>query len=98
MHSLSADQVIDRLVELSEWSLIGDALTRVYSFKDFVAAMGFVQAIAQQAELVSHHPDILIRYNKVTLTLSTHDASGITEKDFSFAAHADRVADALVRS
>jgi 4a-hydroxytetrahydrobiopterin dehydratase len=51
--------------------------------------MRFVNAVAQAAEKAQHHPDILIRYSRVTLTLATHDASGITEKDFSLAKKAD---------
>jgi 4a-hydroxytetrahydrobiopterin dehydratase len=54
--------------------------------------MAFVQAVAAHAEAVQHHPDILIRYSRVTLSLSTHDAGGITEKDFDFARAADGLA------
>ena len=53
--------------------------------------MGFVGKVAEEAERVQHHPDIMVRYSKVTLALSTHDAGGITEKDFEFAAAADRI-------
>jgi 4a-hydroxytetrahydrobiopterin dehydratase len=54
--------------------------------------MAFVDEIAAHAEAVQHHPDILIRYSRVTLSLSTHDAGGITDKDFDFAAKADAIA------
>ena len=57
-------------------------------------AMAFVDEIATHAESVQHHPDILIRYSRVTLSLSTHDAGGITEKDFDFAHKADALATA----
>ena len=53
--------------------------------------MGFVQAVAELAEAAQHHPDILIRWNKVTLTLSTHDAGGLTERDFLLAKSIDRL-------
>lgn len=66
------------------------AIQRTYQFKDFVTAIAFVNTIAQFAESAQHHPDILIRYNKITLTLSTHDAGGVTEKDFALAAQADK--------
>jgi 4a-hydroxytetrahydrobiopterin dehydratase len=56
--------------------------------------MAFVERIAGRAEAVQHHPDILIRYSRVTLSLSTHDAGGITEKDFDFARAADALAEA----
>jgi len=50
-----------------------------------------VDKVAAEAERVQHHPDIMVRYSKVTLALSTHDAGGISEKDFDFAASADRI-------
>lgn len=86
---LSDDQVTSLLDERPSWSELNGAIQRTFQFKDFVASMSFVNTIADHAEEVQHHPDILIRWNKVTLTLSTHDASGITEKDFAFAAFAD---------
>lgn len=54
--------------------------------------MGFINALAQEAERVQHHPDLLVRYSKVTLTLATHDAGGITAKDFALATTADALA------
>lgn len=89
---LNEDQIQARLASLTEWSEINGAIQRTYQFKDFVAAIAFVNAVADLAERADHHPDILIRYNKVTLTLSTHDASGITEKDFDLASKADAAA------
>lgn len=61
-------------------------ISRTVMLKDFVAAMGFVQSVALLAEKADHHPDIDIRWNRVTLTLSTHSAGGLTEKDFALAA------------
>ncbi|MFO0830151.1 MAG: 4a-hydroxytetrahydrobiopterin dehydratase [Phycisphaerales bacterium] len=87
--SLTQAQIDKRLAGLPEWSQTGDAIQRTFGFDDFVHAMAFVDKIADEAERVQHHPDILIRYNKVTLTLSTHDAKGITLKDFEAAAFAD---------
>ena len=74
------------------WAEVGGSIQRTVSFKDFKESMSFVVHVATEAERVQHHPDILIRYNKVTLTLSTHDAGGLTEKDFGLA----RTIDALV--
>ncbi len=85
-----ADKEIEAaLSALPEWTVVGEAIQRTYHFPDFVAAMKFVNAIADSAERDQHHPDILIRYNKVTLTLATHDAGGVTEKDFKLAITAD---------
>lgn len=83
---LSPEAIAERLEALEEWTESGDALQRTYGFENFVKAMAFVDRIAAIAEKQQHHPDILIRYNKVTLTLSTHDAGGITAKDFTLAA------------
>lgn len=71
------------------WELKDNSIVKLYKFKDFLEAMRFVNRVAEQAEAADHHPDILIRWNKVTLTLSTHSAGGLTEKDFNLAAQID---------
>lgn len=73
------------LEAVPEWNEVGGEIQRTVQFDDFVQAMAFVNKVADAAEAVQHHPDILVRYNKVTLTLSTHDAGGITKRDFEFA-------------
>jgi len=89
MEKLSTDDVAERLAELPEWTQSGEAIQRTLGFRDFVEAMAFVNRVAALAEAQKHHPDILVRYSKVTLTLSTHDANGITEKDFALARGCD---------
>lgn len=89
MEKLAQEDIDQKLAEFPEWSLIGDGMQRTFSFENFVDAMAFVGRVADLAEEFQHHPDILIRYNKVTLTLSTHDAGGLTEKDFAFAREVD---------
>ena len=74
---------------VSRWRRKAQVIQRTYQFKDFPAAMKFVNAVARAAEKARHHPDIDIRWNKVTLALTTHDAGGLTEKDFSLAAKFD---------
>ncbi len=86
---LSENEIEQALERLPEWGLLGESIQRTYEFPDFVEAMAFVNRVAEHAEAEQHHPDILIRYNKVTLTLSTHDAGGLTQKDFDLAAQAD---------
>jgi 4a-hydroxytetrahydrobiopterin dehydratase len=88
---LSPEDIEARLVELPDWTRNGDALQRTFSFDDFLGAMAFVGRIADLAEEHRHHPDIMIRYNKVTLTISTHDADGLTERDFELARDTDAV-------
>ena len=73
------------LAGLTGWKQVGDAIQKQYTFPDFKAAMFFVNAVAGLAEKAGHHPDVSINYNRVTLSLSTHDAGGITVKDFDLA-------------
>jgi 4a-hydroxytetrahydrobiopterin dehydratase len=89
MKKLTAKQATERLFRLPEWSRLGDSIQRTYDFPDFVRSMAFVNRVAERAEAIQHHPDILVRYGKVTLTLSTHDAGGLTAKDFELAADCD---------
>lgn len=88
---LSESRINDELGKLPEWSELNGQIQRTYQFKDFVQSMGFVNRVAEYAEQAQHHPEILIRYNKVTLSVSTHDAGGITHKDFDLAARADEM-------
>ena len=89
MEKLAQEHIEQKLAKLPEWSGIGDAMQRTFSFESFTDAMAFVDRVAALAEEFQHHPDILIRYNKVTLTLSTHSAGGLTDKDFAFAREID---------
>jgi 4a-hydroxytetrahydrobiopterin dehydratase len=63
----------------------GQQLERTWIFKDFVEAIAFVNKLVEPAETAGHHPDIAISYNKVSVSLTTHDAGGLTEKDFQLA-------------
>jgi 4a-hydroxytetrahydrobiopterin dehydratase len=71
------------------WKLEGGELVRNCEFGNFVQAMQFVNGVAELAEGAGHHPDIDIRYNKVRLALISHDAGGLTERDFDLAAAID---------
>ena len=81
MKKLTDDEVRQSLQQLKGWTLENGELVQQCSFKDFVAAMAFVNDVAQLAETAGHHPDIDIRYNRVRLALVTHDAGGITQND-----------------
>lgn len=72
-----------------EWELEGETLRRTFRFDGFPAAIAFVVRIAFAAEAADHHPDIDIRWNKVTLALSTHEAGALTDKDTSLASQID---------
>lgn len=82
---MSVEQIKQELAKLKGWDLNEGQIVKLYKFKDFVESMRFVNKVAELAEAADHHPDILIRWNKVILTLSTHSAGGLTEKDFSLA-------------
>jgi 4a-hydroxytetrahydrobiopterin dehydratase len=83
--TLDDEQRAAALERLDGWSAEGEAIVRTFRFTDFVQAMDFVGEVAELAEERRHHPDIDIRYNKVTLRLSSHDAGGVTERDIGFA-------------
>jgi len=89
VEKLEQDAVEQALADLEDWELEGDAITKTFRFHDFVGSVDFVNAVAEAAEGMQHHPDIDIRYNKVTLTLSTHSAGGLTRNDFELAREAD---------
>lgn len=89
MNALTAQEIASRLASLPEWRIEAGVLTRTFSFKDFVAALAFVNQVGERAEEVGHHPDIDIRYNRVRLGLVTHDAGGLTAKDFDLATVAE---------
>ena len=91
MKKLTADQIETALAAVPLWSRQGDTITRTFQFKGFPAAMKFVDAVAVAAEQAWHHPDIDIRWNKVTLVLTTHDAGGLTQKDFDLARQFDQL-------
>lgn len=91
MAELLSDIAIQReLGSLPGWSRRGDLLTRTYTFRNFLDAIAFVNRVAEHAESANHHPDIDIRYSRVTLTLSTHDAGGITQNDLDLAKSIDK--------
>ena len=85
MPKLKAAQIKSALTKIPEWKRNGPVITRTFQFKDFVVAMKFVNTVARLSEKAWHHPDIDIRWNKVTLALSTHSEGGLTKKDFQLA-------------
>jgi 4a-hydroxytetrahydrobiopterin dehydratase len=85
VQKLAEAKITPALASIPNWKLKDAAIVRTFEFKDFPAAIKFVETVAALAEEAWHHPDIDIRWNKVTLTLSTHDAGGLTEKDFALA-------------
>jgi 4a-hydroxytetrahydrobiopterin dehydratase len=85
MDLLTDEQITQRLAGVLGWSRQDNAIVRVVTLADFRAAILYVGAVAYLAEAANHHPDISIAWNKVTLTLSTHSAGGLTTNDFALA-------------
>ena len=90
MARLSEDEVRERLKALTGWERRGDAIQRTYRFADFRAAMAFANRVAELAEAQDHHPDMLVQYGSVTLTLTSHDTGGLTARDFRLALSIDQ--------
>lgn len=91
MPALADHEIHSRLVTVPDWQIETGELVRTFLFKDFRASLAFVNKVGDLAEAAGHHPDIDIRYNKVRLALVTHDAGGITQKDFDLATAADKL-------
>ena len=76
---------------MPDWSKRAQIISRTFKFEGFLKAIEFVNRVAKKAQKINHHPDIDIRFNKVTLKLTTHDEGGLTKKDFSIARQSDEV-------
>jgi 4a-hydroxytetrahydrobiopterin dehydratase len=87
-------EISQRLAAIPRWMEENSEIVRTFEFRDFVAALAFVNKVGDLAESKGHHPDIDIRWNKVKLALTTHDAGGLTSKDFDLAAEIDQAAGA----
>lgn len=89
---LSEAKLADGLAALKGWKMAGGtAIRKEFRFKDHIAALGFVVKVATIAETMDHHPSVDWTYNRVTMTLSTHDAGGVTQRDLELAARIDAV-------
>ncbi len=92
MQPLSPQEAQSHLAGLSGWKIEAGELVKTFQFKDFRAALHFVNKVGDLAEKAGHHPDIDIRYNRVRLALTTHDAGGLTQKDFDLARQSEKLA------
>jgi 4a-hydroxytetrahydrobiopterin dehydratase len=89
---LSDAEIEEALARLPGWRRDGSAITKQYQFRDFRAAMWFMNAAAAAADAMDHHPEWCNVYNRVTVTLRTHDAGGVTEWDVRLAEAMERAA------
>lgn len=90
--SLTSGQIQEKLDAIRGWVFIDGKIQKTYSFSDFMKAMEYINKLAIIAEHLDHHPDIHVRYNKVTIATSTHDEDGITDKDFKLAKECEQLA------
>ena len=97
MARLSKAEIAESLEGLTAWKLEGKTITKGYEFPSFPEAIRFVNKVAGSAESADHHPDILINYRRVTLTLSTDSEGGLTNKDFQLAKQIENGRHSMVR-
>jgi 4a-hydroxytetrahydrobiopterin dehydratase len=95
--ALTAEQVQGRMAEIPGWTYRDNALVRQFTFDGFPDAIAFVTRLAFDAEGADHHPDLLVSYKRVTVTWSTHDAGGVTDKDFAGVRQSDAAARRLLQ-
>ena len=95
MTPLTHDEISEEMKDFPDWAHRAKVITRTYKFDGFPQSIAFVDQIAKRAQKLKHHPDIDIRFDQVTLELTTHDAGGLTEKDFTLAEQSDEEFDTL---
>lgn len=88
---LTLQEIQKEMAEVNDWSLTGNSLEKSFSFTNFKESIDFVNKIGEIAEANAHHPDILINYNQVRLSLTTHSENGLTKKDFDVAKEIDKL-------
>lgn len=89
MERLTEEQVAEALARVEEWEVQDDFITKEYEFEDFKSALAFVNRVGELAETADHHPDIIFGWGYAEIALTTHDAEGLTQKDFDLAAQID---------
>lgn len=98
MTPLPSEKIATALQAVPAWAQNAKTITRTYKFEDFLMSIAFVRRVAKRAEKLNHVPDIDIRFDKVTLTNTTHDAGGLTEKDFALAEKCDEVFEKILET
>ena len=91
MPKLSKKEIQEKLKDLKDWQIKGKSIVKTFTLHSFKEAISFVTRVADLAEAANHHPDMLIQYNKVTLTLSTGSEGGVTEHDINLATQIEKI-------
>lgn len=92
---LTEDKIKSALLQLNNWKLLDNRIEKKFVFTDFLEAIQFINAVATIAEAMQHHPEWNNVYNKVTVTLTTHDVGGITQKDITLAEKMDEIENSI---
>ena len=82
---LTEAQIVEGMARIPQWERVGDRIVRDFQFADFVAALGFIVEVGALAERAQHHPEITNTYGHVRISLTTHDAGGLTTRDLQLA-------------
>ena len=90
---LNQSEIDQKIQAIPQWQQQQQNIVRTFKFKNFVEAIAFVNQLVEPAEAAGHHPDITIEYNKVTISLTTHDAGGLTQMDFELAQTISKLSD-----
>lgn len=91
MHALTQPEVEILLTKLDDWQQQGQHISKTYTFKNYYQTIAFVNALAWMTHQADHHPDLTVTYNSCSVSYSTHDVGGLSEKDFTCAAYADEL-------
>lgn len=89
MALLNSAQIAFYLKQIPTWFIVGDKISKSYTFPDFKSALKFVNEVGKIAEKMAHHPDVQLSWGKVVITTTSHDLHGLTEKDFDLANRID---------
>lgn len=85
MITYNEENALVKLKEITDWNFNSNGIEKKFQFKNFTQALGFIVQVGVLAEKANHHPELFNVYNKVTIRLTTHDAGGVTDKDFDLA-------------
>ena len=89
MKKYNKEEVAPLLLNLNDWQFNSEGIEKKFQFKNFTEALGFIVKVGVVSEKMNHHPELFNVYNKVNIRLTTHDASGVTDKDIKLASEID---------
>ena len=91
MKKYNEEEVMTMLLNLNDWQFNSEGIEKKFQFRNFIEALGFMVKVGIVSEKMNHHPELFNVYNKVNIRLTTHDASGVTDKDIKLASEIDEL-------